>query len=81
MEVIGLDLDISVEGVFVEEHRASSVVSFVEPVREEFVVNIFNRFLQCDDVPLACNLFFKSTFISTSGSWIPAVDAELFLYK
>ena len=38
-EVNRLDFGIRVEGVFVEEHRASSVVSYVEPIREKFVVN------------------------------------------
>ena len=28
---------------------------FVEPVREELVVNILNRLLQGDDMPLACS--------------------------
>ena len=66
-----------VRGVLVEEHGASSVVGHVEPVREELVVNILNRFLQCDDMPLACDLLLNST----SGSLVPVADAEPFLYK
>ena len=81
MEVNRLDFNIRVEGVFVEEHRASSVVGHVEPVREKLVVNIVNRLLQCDDVPLACELLLKSTFFSTSRSWIPVADAESFLHR
>ena len=34
-----------------------------------------------DDVPLACDLFLKSTFFSTSRSWIPVVDAESLLHR
>ena len=80
VEVNGLDLDIREEGILVEENSASPAVSHVEPVREELVVNVFNRFLQCDDMPLACNWFFNSALSSTSRSWIPVVDAQPFLY-
>ena len=52
----------------------------VEPVREEFVVNVLNCFLQCDDMPFACDLFLNSALSSTSRSWIPVVDAQPFLY-
>ena len=69
------------KSVLIEEHCASSVVGHVEPVREELVVNVFNRFLQCDDMLLACDLILKSAFSSTSGSSIPVADAESFLYK
>ena len=49
MEVNRLYFDIRVEGVF-EEQRASSVVGQVISIREKFMVNITNSFLQCDDV-------------------------------
>ena len=51
------------------------VVSHVEPVREELVVNILNRLVQGDDMPCSCNLFLDSALFSTSRSWIPVVDA------
>ena len=50
----------------------------VEPIREKLVVNILNRFLQGGDVPLACDLLLDAALSSTSGSWVPAVDAEPF---
>ena len=53
----------------------------VEPIREKLVVNILNRFLQSDDMPLACDLLLDSAFSYTSGSWVPVVDAEPFLYR
>ena len=34
-----------------------------------------------DAMPLACDLLLNSAFVSTSGSWVPVVDAEPFLYK
>ena len=80
MKVDGLDLDIREESVLMEEHHASSVVGHVEPVREELVVNVFNRLLQGDDMPFSCNLFLDSAFVSSMGSWIPVVDAQPFLY-
>ena len=79
VEVDGCDLDIGKESVLVEENRASSVVGHVEPVREKLVVNILNCFLQRDDVPFLGNLLLDGSFPSTSGSWIPVVDAESFL--
>ena len=81
MNLDGFDLDIGEESVLIEEHCASSVVSYVEPGRQVLVVNILNRFLQCDDMPLACDLLLNSAFPSTSGSWIPVVDAESFLHR
>ena len=81
MEVYRLDFDIRVEDVRVEENHASHVLGHVEPTSKNVMVNIFNCFLQRDDVPLACDLFLKSTFFSTSRSWIPVVDAESFLHR
>ena len=75
MEVNGFDLDIREKGVLVDKHRASPVVSYVEPVREELVVNTLNRLLQGDNMSFSCNVFFDSALFSTSRSWIPVVDA------
>ena len=81
VKVNRFDLDIREEGVLVEYHRASSVVSHVEPVREELVVNILNRLLQGDNMPLPCNLFLDSALFSTSRSSIPVVDAQPLLNR
>ena len=78
VEVDGFDIDVKEEGLLIENHCASSIVGHVEPVREKLVVNILNRFLQCDDMPLACDLLLGSAFSSTSGSWVPAVELSLF---
>ena len=50
VEVNGLDLDVREEGVLVEKHRATSVVSNMEPVCEEFMVHMINRLLRGDNV-------------------------------
>ena len=62
MKVHGLDVDVGVEGVLVVKNRASSVMNHVEPIRENLVVNIFNRLLQGHIMPLACNLLLESIF-------------------
>ena len=80
VEVDGFDLDIREESVLIEEHRASSVVSYVEPICKNVMFDIFNRFLQGDDMPFPCNSFADCDLFSTSRSWIPVVVAEPFLY-
>ena len=45
VEKNGLDLDIKEEGVLVEKHRAASVASNVVPVREEFMVQQSQTFV------------------------------------
>ena len=76
VEVHGLDLDVREEGVLVEKHRATSVVSNMEPVCEEFMIHIINRLLQGDNVSLSCNWFFNCALFSTSRTWIPVVFAR-----
>ena len=56
-----LTFDIRKKGILVEQHRASPVVSYVEPDREELVVDILNRLLQGDNVSFSCNAFLDST--------------------
>ena len=80
MKVHGFDVNIGVEGVFVEENRASSVVSHVEPTSKNVMVDILRCFLQGDDVPPACNLLFEGTFFSTWGPWVPIVDTQALLH-
>ena len=72
VKVDGLDLDVRIESVLVEQNRTSSIVSHVEPVREELVVNILNRFLQSDDMPLPCNSSFNG---------VPVVGAKSFFVQ
>ena len=81
MKVDGFDLDIKEESVLNEEHCASSIVGHVEPVRERLVVNILNRFLQSDGMPLACDVLLNGAFSSMWRSWIPVVDAESFFLQ
>ena len=69
VKVSGFDLDIHEESVVVEEHCASSLLGHVKLVREKLVVNILNRFLQCGDMPLACDLLLDGSYPFASGSW------------
>ena len=57
------------------------VMGYVETIREKLLVNILNRFLQREDVPFPRNLLHDGSFPSTSGSWVPVVDAEFFLHR
>ena len=50
VEVNGLDFDFREKGVCVHKDRATSMVGYVEPIREKIMVNIFNRLLQGDNV-------------------------------
>ena len=67
MKVDGCDIDIGKESVLVEKHCASSVVSHVEPVREELVVDILNCFLQRDDVPFPAICFSMAPSLPRRG--------------
>ena len=78
MEVEGCDLDIGKESVLIEKYCTSSTMGHVEPIREKLVVNILSRLLQGIDVPCPSDLLLDSALFSTSRSWIPVVDAELF---
>ena len=46
MKVDGLDVNVGVKGVVVEENRATCVMGHVEAIREKLVVNILRRLLQ-----------------------------------
>ena len=76
MKVDGLDIDVGVEGVLVEENCTTCVMGHVEAIREKLVVNVVGRLLQGNDMPLPCNLFFEGIFFSPSGSRVRVVDAE-----
>ena len=81
MKVNGFDVDIGVEGVLVEENRASSVMGHMEPTSKNVMVDILRCFLQSDDVPPACDLLLEGIFFSASRPWIPVVDTQTLLHK
>ena len=76
MKVDGLDINVGVKGVLVEENRTTCVMGHVEAIREKLVVNILGRLLQGNDMPLCCNVLFEGIFFLPAGSRVPAVDAE-----
>ena len=75
MKVHGLDINVGVKGVLVEENRATCVMGHVEANREKLAVNILGRLLQGNGMPLSCNLLFEGIFFSPTGSRVPVVDA------
>ena len=76
MKVDGLDIDVGVEGVLVEEDCTTCVMGHVEAIREKLVVKIFGRLLQGNDMPPSCNLLFEGIFFSPTGSRIALAQAN-----
>ena len=81
MKVDGLDIDIGLECVLVEEDCTSCVMGHVEVIREKLVVNVVRRFLQGNDMPPSCNLLFEGIFFSPTKSRVPIVDAKSLLHN
>ena len=77
MKLEGLDINVRVEGVLVEENRATCVMGHVEAIREKLVVNIYSdascKVMICH---LPAILLFEGIFFSPTGSRVPVVDAE-----
>ena len=48
----------------------------VEAILQELVIQVFNRFLQGDDVPLPRSVLFDGSFFSTPRSWVPIINTE-----
>ena len=74
MKVDGLDVEISVEGVLVEEDCTTCAMGHMEAIRENLVVNVVRRFLQGNDMSPACNLLCEGIFFH-EWSRVPIVDA------
>ena len=70
-----------VECVLVEENRTARKVGHVKSFMKNFVFDIFGSFLQGNDMPLSCNLFLDSIFLTSSGPRVPVVNAEPLLYR
>ena len=70
MKEDGLDIDVGVEGVLVEEDCTACVMGHVEAIREKHVVNVVGRLLQGNDMPPSCNLLFEGIFFPPTGSRI-----------
>ena len=81
MKVDGHDIDVWVEGVFIEENCAACIMGHVEPTWKNVMIDIIGRLLQGNDMPHSCNLFFEGIFFSTSGPRVPVVDAESLLHN
>ena len=81
MKVDGLDIDIGVVGVLVEENRATCVMGHVEPTYKNVMIDILRCLLQGNDMPPACNLLFEGIFFSASGPRVPVVEAEPLLHR
>ena len=75
MDVDGINLDVRVKSVAVEQDGTSSKVGKKEMVREALVLKVLNRLQWRNNVSFACNVFFNDPFSASSRSWVPAQDA------
>ena len=76
MNVNRFNTDVRVESVLVEQNCAAREVGHLKPFMKNIVFDILRSFLQSNDMPFSSKLFLDSIFRSTSGSWIPVVNAE-----
>ena len=81
VEENGLDFDVRVKGVLVEQDSTASVVGNVKVIREALVLEVLNRFLERNHVPFHRNVFFDGTFSASSTSRVPAQDAGAYLLE
>ena len=81
MKIDRFDVDVSVEGVLVEENRAARMVGHVKSFLKNIVINIVRCFLQGNNMSFPRNLFLECVFPPTSGPRVPVVDAEPPLHK
>ena len=51
MKVDGLDIDVGIEGVLIEENRATSMMGHVEATCENVMIDILRSLLQGNDMP------------------------------
>ena len=81
VEVSGLDLDVRVKGVLVEQGHTASVVGNVKVIREALVLEVLVRLMERNHVPFPRNVFFNGTVSGSSRSRIPAHEDEACLLK
>ena len=81
MKKDGFDVHIGVEGVLVEENRATCVMGYLELTSKNVMIDILRCILQGNDVPPAFDLLFEGIFFSASGPRVPVVDTQPLQYK
>ena len=81
MKIDRFDADVRVEGVLVEENRTAREMGHMKAFMKDFVFDIVRSFLQGNEVPLSCNLFLKSIFLTSSGPRVPVVNTEPLLHR
>ena len=81
VEVNGLDFDVRVKGVLIEQDSAASVVGNVKVIREALVLEVIDCLLERNHVPFHRNVLFSGTFSASSRCRIPARDAEACLLE
>ena len=62
VEVNGVDLDVRLTSVLVEQDSTTSEMGNVKVIREALVLEVFDRLLQSNDVPFLSDVFLDGTF-------------------
>ena len=67
MKVDRLDIDVRVEGVLVEENRATSVMGHVEATCKNVMIDMLRRILQGNEMPPSCNFVSRRHLLFSVG--------------
>ena len=76
VEVNEHEIDVRVKSVLVKQDSTASVVGNVKVIRETHVLEVLDRTLERNHVPVLRNVFFNGTVSASSRSRIPAQGAE-----
>ena len=76
VKVRGLNSDVRVKRVLVEQDNTTSEMGNAKVIREALVLEVLDRLLERNHVPFLRNALCNGTFSATSRSRIPAQDAE-----
>ena len=81
VKVHGLDFDVRVNSVLVEQDSTASVVGSVKAILEALVLEVLDRLLERNHVPFHRNVFVSGTCSASSRSRVPTQDAEACLLE
>ena len=63
VDVDGINLDVRVKSVFVEQDSTTGEMGNIKMVREALVMKVFDCFLQRNDAPFACKVLSNRTWL------------------
>ena len=78
VDVDGINLDVRVKSVFVEQDSTTGEMGNIEMVREALVMKVFDCFLQRNDAPFACKVLFNRPWLPMSRKTQEPCDVPAF---